>query len=288
MGYLIIVIGIVIFLSIPLLDWLERCNKQKEDRTRAEENERKIAEKSNEEFQRLIEEINQNAKELNRLHLERLDNDPEYRRQYEEKQAKAHKKEEEERRRKDEARRKALADKFKYTSIAGFKAAYRFDYYPVNRFPHGTIPSADENARKNIWKFKDGAYSIGANIAADFIDGNFTREEMANIALCVIPASSRAKNEVRYRSMCEQVAERLPIINGFSYISITADREDTRTSGKSSDTTAFLAFSSDIQGKDIVLFDDVTTRGTSFAQAAVELKRRGAKSVYGLFIGKTV
>lgn len=166
--------------------------------------------------------------------------------------ARARRKEEEERRSKDEARRKALSGKFKYTTIAGFKAAYRFDYYPVNRYPNGTIPSPDENARKKIWKFKDGEYSIGANIAADFIDGNFTREEMENVALCVIPASSRAKNEVRYRSMCEQVAERLPIINGFSYISITADREDTRTSGKSSDTTAFLAFSSDIQGKDIV------------------------------------
>lgn len=53
-------------------------------------------------------------------------------------------------------------------------------------------------------------------------------------------------------------------------------------------TGAFLAFSSDIQGKDIELFDDVTTRETSFAQAAAELKRKGAMSVYGLFIGKTV
>lgn len=195
---------------------------------------------------------------------------------------------EEEERKKETERRKSLKAKFSYTSISGYKAAYRYDYYPVNRYPYGTISQSNESARRSVWNFKDGSSSVGVNVIVDFLEGNYTDEQMKSLVLCVIPASTDIKNRIRYKSMCEQVCSKLPVQNGFGLISVCYDRADSRTAGKSDDTVSNLTFSSTVRGKDIILFDDITTRGTSFRQAADELMRRGARSVCGLFLGKTV
>jgi phosphoribosylpyrophosphate synthetase len=49
-----------------------------------------------------------------------------------------------------------------------------------------------------------------------------------------------------------------------------------------------LNISYSVYGKRIILFDDITTRGTSFIQLANQLKANGALEVYGFFLGKTV
>ena len=87
--------------------------------------------------------------------------------------------------------------------------------------------------------------------------------------------------------MCAKIAEKLPVINGYNYITINTDRSDSRTQ-KSSDTVWNLSFSSSVRGKTVVLFDDITTRGTSFIQVANKLKEAGAFTVHGFFLGKTL
>ena len=288
---------VFLFGGIPLGHYVGDCiEEERRNKEAAERQREREREARQQEEKRKLEE------EAQRLHQYRLQNDYFYRKQYEQRIeeerrnreeqkriiAENKRKAEEEAKRKDLLRRQSLSARFKYISLGGYEAAYRYDYYPVNRYPGGTISSADESARRAVWNFKDGQSSIGAGIVSDFIDGNYTREQMKNIALCVIPASTAAKNIRRYKSMCEAVAARLPIQNGFNYISVCYDREDSRTAGKSADTISNLSFSSDVYGKNIILFDDITTRGTSFIQAASELKKRGARSVRGLFIGKTV
>ena len=274
-------------------EYIENSRWEREAAERQRERER---------VEREREEQRKREEEAQRQHQYRLQNDYLYRRQYEQRieeerrrreeqerrVAENKRKAEEEARRKEQERRQALCARFKYISLGGYDAAYRYDYYPVNRYPSGSLPLADESARRSVWNFKDGMSSIGVGVVSDFIDGNYTREQMKNVALCVIPASTQAKNIRRYKSMCDAVAAKLPIQNGFNYITVCFDREDSRTVGKSSDTTSNLYFSSDVYGKDIILFDDITTRGTSFIQAAAELKKRGARSVRGLFLGKTV
>ena len=112
----------------------------------------------------------------------------------------------------------------------------------------------------------------------EFIDGNFTEDQMRNVILCVIPASTQYKNDMRYKTLCQKVSEALNITNGYNFISIAFDRSDSREH-KSADTIGNLSFSNSVYGKDVVLFDDIITRGTSFIQVANELKRKGAKSV---------
>ena len=182
-------------------------------------------------------------------------------------------------------RRRNLAAQFKYITLGGHKAAYCFDYYPKNRFP--SVTAQQEADRRAVWNFKDGSYSYGLNRLADFLDGNFTKEEMKNVVVCVIPASTQYKNDIRYKTMCAKIAEKFPVINGYNYITINTDRSDSRTQ-KSSDTVWNLSFSSSVRGKTVVLFDDITTRGTSFIQVANKLKEAGASNVHGFFLGKTL
>ncbi|MBO4230578.1 MAG: hypothetical protein J5886_02755 [Bacteroidales bacterium] len=192
---------------------------------------------------------------------------------------------EEERRQAEAKRRENLRDEFKYMSVGGFGFAYRCDYFPKNRYP--TVDDEADSNRRAVWSFKDGNWSVGVRVLSDFLEGNYTPEQMSGLTLCVIPASSQYKNNLRYRTMCEQVCAKFPVNNGFSYIGISYDRDDSREQ-KSSDTIANLTFSDEVFGRYIILFDDVTTRGTSFLQVAGELRKRGALSVYGVFIGKTV
>ena len=192
---------------------------------------------------------------------------------------------EEERKRKEIERRNALSRKFTYFSLGGFNAAYLFDYYPQNRYLY--VDSTQEHCRQIIWEFKKGDYSIGLKTISDFLEGNYTQEQMKNLAICVIPASKIADNDLRYKTMCSKLGEKYPITNGFSFISIRFDRNNSRNE-KSSDTTSNLSFSDSVSGKDIILFDDITTRGTSFIQVAQKLFDKGARSVVGLFLGKTV
>ena len=212
--------------------------------------------------------------EKKRRHEEQMRNDPLYRWRVEEEQRQA-----------VLQRKNELKAKFHYITLGGYNAAYRYDYYPRNRYPY--VDADQESQRRTVWSFKDGAFSIGVSIASDFLDGNFTTEQMQNMVFCVIPASTRYKNETRYKTMCSKIAEKFPIRNGFDYITITEDRENSREQ-KRSDTIANLTFSGSVYGKDVILFDDITTRGTSFIQAANALKAKGARSVYGLFIGRTV
>ncbi len=184
-------------------------------------------------------------------------------------------------------RRETLKDVFHYVRIGGYGASYRYDYYPLNKYSNRDINSLQEVARRAVWSFKDGNFRIGVNIICDFIDGNYMVDQRRNLVLCVIPASTEHKNDLRYKELCRMVAERTAVRNGFRYISMMEDRDNSR-SAKGKDTLEYLVFSPLVYGKDILLFDDLSTTGASFIQAADVMMIMGARSVYGLFIGKTV
>lgn len=272
-----------IIIMILMIVWAKNSHQKEKERLI-----REAREKQQRESQRCIEE-----------HNLRMESDPIYRENYNRALEKVRRIEienklrrdaeirrrEEEKKQYEIKRKSELKLKYQYITLGEFRAAYRFLYYPKNRYPF--IASSDESNRRAIWNFKDGYYNIGLNIAIEFLEGNFSNEEIRNITFCVIPASSQYKNDIRYKTMCEKLTEKLNVINGYNYISIIHDRTDSRQQ-KNLNTIENLNISSLVYGKDIILFDDITTRGTSFIQLAQLLKNKGARSVYGLFIGKTV
>ena len=272
--------GILVIAAIIGFFWV--CSKISE--ANREQQEREARARREAEQRRLREIQERAAAEERRKHeayLQRRRDDPYFdmmERQKEEREKEA-------KRQAELTRRRNLAAQFKYITLGGHKAAYCFDYYPKNRFP--SVTAQQEADRRAVWNFKDGSYTYGLNRLADFLDGNFTKEEMKNVVVCVIPASTQYKNDIRYKTMCTKIAEKFPVINGYNYITINADRSDSRTQ-KSSDTVWNLSFSSSVRGKTVVLFDDITTRGTSFIQVANKLKEAGASNVHGFFLGKTL
>ena len=273
MGLLVIAAIIGFFWVCSKISQANREQEEREARARREAEQRRLKE--------IQERAAAEERRKREAYLQRRRTDPYFdmmERQKEEREKEA-------KRQAELTRRRNLAAQFKYITLGGHKAAYCFDYYPKNRFP--SVTAQQEADRRAVWNFKDGSYSYGLNRLADFLDGNFTKEEMKNVVVCVIPASTQYKNDIRYKTMCAKIAEKFPVINGYNYITINTDRSDSRTQ-KSSDTVWNLSFSSSVRGKTVVLFDDITTRGTSFIQVANKLKEAGASNVHGFFLGKTL
>ena len=273
MGLLVIAAIIGFFWVCSKISQANREQEEREARARREAEQRRLRE--------IQERAAAEERRKREAYLQRRRDDPYFdmmERQKEEREKEA-------KRQAELTRRRNLAAQFKYITLGGHKAAYCFDYYPKNRFP--SVTAQQEADRRAVWNFKDGSYTYGLNRLADFLDANFTKEEMKNVVVCVIPASTQYKNDIRYKTMCAKIAEKLPVINGYNYITINTDRSDSRTQ-KSSDTVWNLSFSSSVRGKTVVLFDDITTRGTSFIQVANKLKEAGASNVHGFFLGKTL
>ena len=197
--------GLLVIAAIIGFIWvyskISQANREQEER---EARARREAE------QRRLREIQERAaaeeRRKHEAYLQRRRTDPYFdmmERQKEERvKAEAERKrraEEEAKRQAELTRRRNLAAQFKYITLGGHKAAYCFDYYPKNRFP--SVTAQQEADRRAVWNFKDGSYTYGLNRLADFLDGNFTKEEMKNVVVCVIPASTQCKNDIRYKTM---------------------------------------------------------------------------------------
>lgn len=178
-----------------------------------------------------------------------------------------------------------MGGKFKLATLGQYSYAYCFPYYPVGRIKDEDPIWASN--RQMVYDFKLGNYQTAAVLLVDFLRGRYSRSELECFTLCVIPASTMEKNERRYRRFCEYVSAKTGIQNGMDAISILYDRQNSRE-GKSENTVQNLAFSDEVIGVDVLLFDDIMTRGTSFTQCAAQLMEKGALSVTGFFLGKTI
>ena len=178
-----------------------------------------------------------------------------------------------------------IGGKYKEIKIAGYRAVYCFTYYPKGKYTR--LSSIDASNRESIFRFKEGDYYQAVQFVSDFIKGHFWKSQMKKWMLCTIPASTAEKDEKRYKLFCEEVSKETGIENGYGVIRRTSDRQDSRQE-KMSDTLDGVTFTKgSICGKNILLFDDITTRGTSFLQLADNLTSAGANYVIGFFLGKS-
>ena len=167
------------------------------------------------------------------------------------------------------------------------------DYYPKKHFKDNNWINNDVDiikVRNDIYAFKDGnnqEYFITRLYGAIKNEPFFDDFLSSNTVLVPIPASTRAKNEIRFRNFVKGLSHRLGLIDGMDSITIRYDREELK--GKNAlDKISNLEFNgSMVFNKNVILLDDLITRGTGFVQCAQKLKELGAKNVVGVFIGKT-
>lgn len=171
--------------------------------------------------------------------------------------------------------------------VAGFTYYYFLAYYPVRY----EVPEKYEFRRKIVWSFKDGHSSIQtADMFLDYLYYLNLSLPINNWWLCIIPASTRSKTEIRFKRFCDRFCDKTVINNGFSLITNRYDRLPKHlqdAEGRNAiDILETIDFGN-VRGKKILLFDDIYTTGKSFLIVARKLKALGAREVKGIFLGKT-
>ena len=166
---------------------------------------------------------------------------------------------------------------------------YSFDYLMEYLPMRYEASASQKEARYAVWNFKDGGFDSSIyDGLADKVESIVCGRE-SEYVICFIPASSRSKTIRRYQSLAEYLSIVTDVPATLSAISRSCDCESEHKTGKSVNPTADFCFdSSKFAGKKVILIDDVITRGRTFEDTADKLIARGAASVVGLFVAKTI
>ena len=162
-----------------------------------------------------------------------------------------------------------------------------FDYLPTKYEAN----SQEWAVRKLIWDFKDGErWQAVANMVARKMREQFGKD-VQNVTFVCIPASSAAKNEKRYRKFCYEVARLAGCQNGYRAVEIEGERlaiHETKTAKRVQSVEVIRLNKEYLQGRKVLIFDDVLTQGHSYARFACALEKEGAQVLGGYFLGKTI
>jgi len=161
-------------------------------------------------------------------------------------------------------------------------------YYPARIRNVGEKEISD---RKLVFDFKDGrAYEEVARRTATAMSERYG-DMCADIVFSPVPASTSEKNELRYRAFCQRVCELTGAINGYDHVTVSGERltvHDNRKAEKEVRKVNVIEFDTAFfNGKPVVVFDDVITKGLSYAIYASQLEDLGANVLGGMFLART-
>ena len=169
------------------------------------------------------------------------------------------------------------------------KMMYAFyDYFPMH---YKNVSERDWSVRRLVWDFKDGrAFKFVAEITAKALIKVFGND-VKNIVFACVPASSEKKNELRYKQFSKMVCELTGAENAYSHIKIDGERLaiHEKHDKKSLQSVQIIEFDKDFfKGKKVLIFDDILTRGFSYAKFANQIEKLGAEVLGGFFLGRTM
>nr|WP_297654907.1 phosphoribosyltransferase [uncultured Prevotella sp.] len=162
-------------------------------------------------------------------------------------------------------------------------------YYLKEYLPKRYNASAEQLAdRQTCYNFKDGILS--EEVSKSFLNKieAITQGNKAAWRICFIPASTQVKTIMRYTNLMSAIqsagytADMFTVYNEY-------DREAEHITGKTNNPIEGFGFKADgIVGKNVIVIDDIITRGTTFNMVAEKLLTMGATTVTGLFLAKTI
>lgn len=150
------------------------------------------------------------------------------------------------------------------------------------------LTSEQKKVTNLVFRFKEGAC---ASLATKLFPLAISRMEffndLADPILLPLPAFTKERYRQRFESFCGELSRRLIIDNGFPAVRIEYDREQQK--GTQQRDMSGIVFDPDyIEGRDVLLIDDILTTGMSFTLIKREFEKLGANSVIGIFLAKTV
>ena len=162
-----------------------------------------------------------------------------------------------------------------------------FDYLPTKYEAN----KREWAVRKLVWDFKEGKRSKGvAELVAKRMRTQFGAN-VQDVTFVCIPASSAQKNETRYKEFCEEVARLTGCKKGYKAVEIEGKRlaiHETKTAKRVQSVEVIKLNKRFLNGKKVLVFDDVLTQGHSYARFACALEAIGAQVLGGYFLGKTI
>jgi len=155
--------------------------------------------------------------------------------------------------------------------------------------------------RNTVWTFKhnpekkndEGEYydviqDVVFRIKQKLID-TFGQEYLQFLTFVCLPASTQAKNEARYKEFSELLCKETGMENGYFHIRYEQDglskNDPANTTGKS--IMPKISVDDWFEGKNVLLFDDVITKGLTMLKYKLLLEIKGATVIGGICIGKT-
>ncbi|WP_289292821.1 phosphoribosyltransferase [Bacteroides sp. 41_26] len=170
----------------------------------------------------------------------------------------------------------------------------KFMFTAFNYLPTRYKANAEQwKVRNFIWAFKDGqewACNGAANIVATQILKRYGNAAKEMVFACV-PASSEQKNRIRYNHFSELVCRATGMQNAFWHITVETDRIAIHEieKGEQVQRDSILSFDQEFfAGKKVFVFDDIITKGFSYARFASMIESFGACVLGGIFLAKTI
>ena len=181
-----------------------------------------------------------------------------------------------------------------------FYYTWLFYYYPTTcDFEAGP---QECNDRYTIWKFKnDPEKRISPKDHEDTLDDvipkiiqrlneTFGEEYVQFLTLVCLPASTKAKNAARYDEFSNRLCEETGMENGYGHTHVVRDglskNHPENHTGRS--IQPVIEFDNDFfRGKNVLLFDDVVTKGGTMLRYKDVLRDKGATVIGGICLGKT-
>lgn len=163
-------------------------------------------------------------------------------------------------------------------------------YYTMEYLPKRYEGTSEQLAnRQAVWNFKDGYASetIISKLAScvDRIAGG----DKSSFVICFVPASTGWKTSRRYSEVARRLQSMTGVTATLDAIVKPLDGDPGHIAGKTVDPAAEFTFTSDrFRGKNVILIDDVVTRGRTLSSTGDRLLSKGASSVTGLVVAKTV
>ncbi len=160
------------------------------------------------------------------------------------------------------------------------------EYLPVRY----AATAEQENDRQIVYHFKNGYCSLPLMVRfAEEIRKIKESVDGKNWRVCFIPASSRRSTVVRYQRLAAFIEHETGIACDCQTIMPAVDQQPSHITGKKDCLQKdYCINAEEVTGRDIILIDDVITRGYTFAQTARALRANGANRIVGLFLAVTV
>ena len=157
-----------------------------------------------------------------------------------------------------------------------------YDYYP-QRFHR--LSFEQQETRRRILDFKDGR-TYAKRWAAEEIARALAAAELKDVVVVCVPASCQRTYVRRYKKFSQMLCASCGLADGFNSIEVIGHRKKAHR-GAQRGQVQNVVISSSLQGRKVLIIDDIYTTGTTSDAFIQRLNAVGAEVCGAVFLGKT-